>query len=432
MTNSSSGKRSAIRASAWQLVLALTLVTCVLVLSQVPIATWATTATVSLALGASALVLMGAAALLAARFPAVESLLGGLDRVYVAHKWLAVWALAFASFHLIFQAELREWPLASILSLPRPATRLVRQASFVALMLIVMLALNRKIPYHRWRLWHKLSGPLFLIVILHWLSIRSPIPLATPAGIWLALVAGLGVIGAAYKLLLYRFVSPHAEYRVVEVTPGAAGLHLKLEPVEHPIAFEPGQFGFLRMESEGLWEPHPFTIAAGGSPEQRVEFLIRDLGDYTHKLVRETTPGMYAEIYAPYGRFTRLPAAQREIWIAGGVGVSPFIAWLSDPTAECSERITFFYFFTPGRALPSPEVLGQLAHGKGVEYVPVAGGPSSEEFTARFKEIVARHGAGEVNISFCGPKGLLEHVRTLMRELRVPDSHLRYEYFEFR
>jgi predicted ferric reductase len=416
----------------WQFVVLLIVLTCVLVLVQVPVGTWLTTATASLALGAAALVLMGAAALLAARFSAFESLLGGLDRVYQTHKWLAVWALVFASFHLIFQAELREWPLASIMPLPRSATRLVRQASFVALMVIVILALNRKIPYHRWRQWHKLSGPLFLIVILHWLSIRTPIPIGSFAGIWLALVAALGVIGAAYKLLFYRFASPRGEYRLVAVTPGPAGTHLELEPVRRPITFEPGQFGFLRIEADGLWEPHPFTIAAGGDATGRAHFLIRDLGDYTHKLVREATPGLYAEIYAPYGRFTRLPPSEREIWIAGGVGVSPFVAWLSDRTSSSCENITFFYFFTPGRALPNPEVLAQLARERGAEFIAVPDGPSSTAFLDRFRAIVAESGADSVNVSFCGPQGLLGAVRNLMREVGVPESRLRFEYFEFR
>src|SRR3569833_1169917 len=106
------GRRAVVHLKPWQLVVALTVLTCGLVLVQVPVATWSTTATASLALGAAALVLMGAAAFLAARLSVVESFFGGLDRVYQAHKWLAVWSLAFASFHLIFQAELRQWPLA--------------------------------------------------------------------------------------------------------------------------------------------------------------------------------------------------------------------------------------------------------------------------------------------------------------------------------
>jgi predicted ferric reductase len=385
----------------------------------------------SLALGAAALALMGAAALLAGRWPVVESALGGLDRVYLTHKWLAVWALAFASFHLVFQAELATWELAPIVELPRYTTRLVRQMSFVALMVIVVLALNRKIPYRQWRWWHKLSGPLFLIVIVHWLSVRSPVRLGSPAGIWLAGIAALGVAAAAYKLLLYPMLAKHGVYRVVTASPGAAALHLELVPVRRPIEFEPGQFGFLRMREDNLREPHPFTIAARG-PEGQVHFVIRALGDYTTELVKQTTPGMHAEIYAPYGRFTRREGAAREVWIAGGVGISPFIAWLTAHEAAHLERVTLFYFFTPGREFPSAAVLQRLAEERGVEFVAVSAGPSSPEFARRLAEIARSAPPGAVQVSFCGPKGLLERVRALLRENGVQESALQYEYFEFR
>src|SRR5690606_16505473 len=110
-----------------------------------------------------------------------------------------------------------------------PVTRLVRQLSYVALVFIVVLALNRKIPYNQWRWWHKLSGPLFLIVVAHWLSFPSPIKLTSPAGLWLALTSTLAIVAALYKLLLYPFLARHGEYEVVGVLPGAGGaVHLSL------------------------------------------------------------------------------------------------------------------------------------------------------------------------------------------------------------
>ncbi|MFO7276674.1 MAG: ferredoxin reductase family protein [Pseudomonadota bacterium] len=416
----------------WQAVFIVVAVTCVLTFAEIPRATWPTTAALSLALGASAFALMGTAALLGGRLRFVESALGGLDRVYLTHKWMAVWALAFASFHLVFQAELKEWDLAPILSLPRHHTRLVRQLSFVALMVIVLLALNRRIPYGTWRLWHKTSGPLFLIVVAHWLSIRSPIELSSPAGIWLGVIAAAGVAAAFYKLLLYPFFADHANYRVVNVSPGPAGVHLQLAPVKRPIEFRPGQFGFLRIKEEGLREPHPFTIASGAGGEGHVHFVIRDLGDYTHRLVRNTTPGMYAEIYAPFGRFLRPVDAQREVWIAGGVGITPFLAWLSDEAGRNFDRVTFFYFFTPGREFPKAERVAELASRRGVELVPVSTGPASPEFIDRFRAIVSEAGAAAVRISFCGPQGLLREVQARMRENGVPERNLHFEYFEFR
>jgi predicted ferric reductase len=51
-----------------------------LTLVELPSETWWTAATLSLACGTSALALMAAAAILAARSPVLEGLFGGLDR----------------------------------------------------------------------------------------------------------------------------------------------------------------------------------------------------------------------------------------------------------------------------------------------------------------------------------------------------------------
>ena len=187
----------------WHTLVGILLITTVTLLLEIPSATWLTSATLSMILGTAALAYMAMSCLLASRWGWVERLFGGLDRVYEAHKWLGIWALAFASYHLVFKANLDEWNSVPILELSKYWTRLVRQLSYVALGLIVLLALNRNIPYSQWRWWHKLSGPLFLIVILHWLSFKSPITLDSPSGIWLALLCVLGVLGALYKLLLY-------------------------------------------------------------------------------------------------------------------------------------------------------------------------------------------------------------------------------------
>ena len=413
-------------------VLFLSAATFALVLAGIPASTRLTMAAASLASGASALVLMSTAALLGGRWRLVESAFGGLDRVYRAHKWLGIWALAFASFHLLFKAGIKDWDVAAIMTLAPPYTRLLRQLSFVALMLIVMLALNRNIRYRIWRYWHKLSGPLLLVVVAHWLSIKSPIALASPAGLWIAVMAGLGVAAAAYKLLLYPLLSSHAEYRVVSISPGPSALRLDLVPVGEGIRFEPGQFAFLSMKQSGLREPHPFTIASAGHPDRHVSFVIRALGDYTQKLLAEAVVGMHAEVYAPWGHFKRLPSSRREIWIAGGVGISPFIAWLRSPEADGFGKATLFYLYTPGREFPDIDSLAGLARGRGVEFIPVPEGPLAPAFVHRFGEIVREAGPDGVEVSLCGPKGLRQQVRQRMRENGIPSSRLRHEYFEFR
>src|SRR5690606_22514255 len=148
--------RHDMRLESWHTVTGIAAISFAATFAQIPADTWASTAALSLASGVSAAAMMGVAAALGSRWKWVESVFGGLDRVYLAHKWLAVWALAFASFHLVFEADADAWTTASMVTLPRPATRLVRQLSFVARMLIVLPALSRNIPYQTWRWGHKL------------------------------------------------------------------------------------------------------------------------------------------------------------------------------------------------------------------------------------------------------------------------------------
>lgn len=420
------------RIKTWHAVLFPTIVAFGLVAAEIPPETWATAAAFSLGCGVVALTLMAQAAVLGGRWRLVESWFAGLDRVYETHKWLGVFALAFASAHFAFKAGTDAWETASIIALPPGITRLARQLAFLALMLIVMLALNRKIRYSVWRWWHKLSGPLFLIVILHWLSFKSPIALTSPAGIWLAAFSTLGVISAGYKLLLYPVLSSHGEYCLVSVSPDKTAVRLQFLPVRHAIPFQPGQFGFLSLKEDGFREPHPFTIASGNEADGRVVFLIRASGDYTEKLVTHATVGMHADVYAPFGRFTRKVDAPREIWIAGGVGISPFIAWLRDQSANDFEKVTLFYFYTPGREFPGVEKIARLVHRQGAELVLVPGGPDSPEFSKRLGEIAHADDASAISVSFCGPSGLLKRVRRLIRANGIPEANLRYEKFEFR
>ncbi|HQZ62627.1 MAG TPA: ferredoxin reductase family protein [Dokdonella sp.] len=399
---------------------------------SVPAETRLGIASLSLASGVAGFSLMAGAALLASRWRWLEAVFGGLDRVYQVHKWLGIWALVMASVHLAFKAGLSSWDVAPILSLPGDVTRLVRQLSFVALMLIVLLALNRKIPFSTWRWWHKLSGPFLLIVIAHWLSIKSPILLHSPAGWWLAGMATLGVLGAGWKLLLYPWLSSHADYRIVGVTPGQSAVRIELLPTGRAIAFRPGQFGFLVLQVEGLREPHPFTLAGAPDAEGRVVFMIRALGDHTRRLVAEAVPGMLAAVYAPFGKFERRANSTCEIWIAGGVGISPFLAWLDDAQASGLERVNLFYFHTPGRSFPAPHELAELTAARGVALTCIDSGPDSPAFADALTTIVRNAGAENVDIDFCGPAGLLHATRALLQAHGVPASRIRSELFEFR
>lgn len=415
---------------SWHTIVSIVLISAITVLRQIPPHTWDRPASSSLIMGVAALVCMATSCILASRWRWVERLFGGLDRIYEAHKWLGIWALIFAVYHFIFKAKIGSWDIEPILELSKYWTRLVRQLSFVSLGAIVLLALNRNIPYRVWRWWHKLSGPLFLIVILHWLSFESPIALTSSAGIWLAVMSALGVIAALYKLVLYPFVASGGEYRVASISYGTEAVHLELAPVNHGFSFAAGQFAFLSIKETGLREPHPFTIANAHSETGNLHFVIRALGDYTHTLREHVKVGMLADIYAPHGYFKRTPDAKRELWIGAGVGISPFISWLHDKTIGQFQQATLVYCYDPARAFPSVERLQEIADQSGVKLVPNPTGGTALE--AAIQQAASEVAPNDVQISFCGPKGLLKHVQGLMKKYNIPSDNIHYEFFDFR
>ncbi len=140
---------------------------------------------------------------------------------------------------------------------------------------------------------------------------------------------------------------------------------------------------------------------------------------------------MMVDVYAPYGRF-RQKAEAADLWIAGGVGVTPFIAWLQAGPADRLQQVTLIYLHTPGRELPATVDLNALAAERGVNLVDISGGPESPAFRACFATIVRARGAVAVRIAFCGPDALLHKVHALMEAHGVPFAHLRNELFEFR
>ena len=374
--------------------------------------------------------LMAVACVLSSRWSAIEDLLGGLDRMYETHKWLGIYALSFAVYHFIFKAKLNTWELEPILELSKYWSRMSRQLSIVVLGFIILLSLNRNIPYKVWRWWHKLSGPFFIVVIFHWLSIGSPITLVSPAGIWLALLCSAGVFGAFYKLFLYQYFAPGGVYKIVALEKGPQTVHIVLEPYKSSFDFQAGQFGFLSIMEKGLREPHPFSIASADSTSKQLHFVIRVLGDYTKKLYDQAEVGMLVDIRAPHGRFKRPEHAAKELWIGAGVGITPFISWLKDLNKNHSEKAQLIYCFDPNKAFPTVERIQELAKETNVQVIPNPSG--SANLTETINKAAAEVDPSSVHICFCGPKGLLAHIKDLMKGAGIPLKNIHYEIFEFR
>ena len=100
-----------------------------------------------------------------------------------------------------------------------------------------------------------------------------------------------------------------------------------LQPVGQPFSFEPGQFIFLAFGGVNGWQRHPFSVASAPA-ERRLEVSVRAVGDYTRDLHDKLKPGTPAKAAGPFGGFDYRGGGQHQIWIAGGIGITPFMSWI--------------------------------------------------------------------------------------------------------
>ena len=103
-------------------------------------------------------------------------------------------------------------------------------------------------------------------------------------------------------------------------------LEIDVQPEGGWRGHQAGQFAFLRFDkSEGA---HPFTISSDWAGDGHLRFLINALGAHTRDLFERLKVGDAVRVEGPYGRFTFEGSSPRQIWIGGGIGVTPFMARL--------------------------------------------------------------------------------------------------------
>ncbi len=104
-----------------------------------------------------------------------------------------------------------------------------------------------------------------------------------------------------------------------------------------------GQFLFVKFEGEkGLDESHPFTISSAPSDDM-LRLTIKSSGDFTRHLFANLKVGTSAVVEGAYGMFNYKTGGEKQIWVAGGIGVTPFLSFLRDLKDDLSHHVDFYY-----------------------------------------------------------------------------------------
>lgn len=155
----------------------------------------------------------------------------------------------------------------------------------------------------------------------------------------------LGILAFVYRTLLGKFFIKKFEYIVQSIKKlGDKTIEISLKPKNKKLNFIPGQFIFISFfQKELSKEEHPFSISSS-KYEDEIKITTKVLGDYTQNIFNILKPGALAKIEGPFGSFSYENYSNKnQIWIAGGVGITPFISFIKSINPELGYTIKLFY-----------------------------------------------------------------------------------------
>ncbi|MDP2827609.1 MAG: ferric reductase-like transmembrane domain-containing protein [Sulfuricellaceae bacterium] len=387
---------------------------------------WRTTAIVMAWAGCGLLV---ANLVLVIREPHVARLLGGLESTYRWHHRSGLLAYLLLLCHplaLAFDDRLEAPQLAWQTLAPWSQSWPVwlGWAALLLLMAGLLSTFALHLPYRRWRGFHFMLGLGVLLGLAHVYSLlggENPL-------IFLMLIAALAL---SWRLFFSDLGMNAYLYQVTQVVQQASGMiEARLRPRAGAMTVIPGQFILAAFGDgphyHGCGEYHPFTVS-GVEADGDLRVSIKALGPCSQR-IQQLEPGVQVRLQGPFGIFLgRMPSAP-QLWVAGGIGITPFMAALR--AQPCSQPTTLLYLF---RSEADAAFLAELNTMANTDPLFELLSHSSDRGRPDFAEIlpkISHISAREVYI--CGPLPMVETLMPILRQSGVAASAIHHERFDFR
>lgn len=372
--------------------------------------------------------------ILAARYKFLDRWFMGLNRVYIKHHIIGALSFCLLLFHptfLVVQFIILSLKYAfdfvfAFGSWPLFFGKLALFV-FVALMVITFY-LNFK--YQNWKNTHKYLGIVLLLGSAHMLFIPSDVSRNAGLKYYMLALAILGAYSYFYRTIFGVYKKGEYKYKLTEVIRvNESVVELKLSPITEKMKYMPGQFVFVRFDVPGvLSESHPFSISSS-STDENLTLGIKVLGDYT-SMVYLLKPGVICSIEGPFGSFSQTDTlSKRQIWIAGGIGATPFLGMARDLIGKMNDYAIDFYY----------SVKNENEAAFAEEFQKIAEKNSNFRFWSHLSgknghisaDLVAKNSlnlAG-AEIFLCGPSGFMKSLRDQFVNLGFKNNKIHSEEF---
>ena len=383
-------------------------------------------------LGSTMIMLMSFSLFISTRPKWAEQFFGGLDKMYMTHRRTSTSAFLLMFVHVltvpITIMNLRIGNYFGIIA-------------FLGIVAIVLPTLAPRIPflnklagpdYEGWKKLHRYIGIFFFLGYLHSISVNAPI--AHVAINWTQIFVILGISSYLYTEVFGQFFKKFLPYTVEAVNhPNNSTTEVVMRAKKGPIKEQrAGQFLFVRFPKEKLLnESHPFTISSAPS-EDVLRLTIKASGNFTRDLFSHLQAGTEALIEGAYGMFDYKTGGQKQIWVAGGIGVTPFLSFIRDLETDLQHHVDFYYTVRHQEESVFVDEIEDIVkkHPRLRPYIRFSAVHGSLTI-----EDILKNAGGNIqghHVYMCGPLPMVQAFEKKFLEAGVAAGNIHYEEFNFR
>lgn len=374
-----------------------------------------------------------------------------LDRLYRFHMFAAVAALVISYLHVWLKGIYFEDSLQTAIG---NAALII----FVAITVFsILLMVNKlffkikaidslkkrlnsilKLKYEKKVLIHNITVLALAILFVHVLmasSIKSNLPLK------IIVITYFAVPLAMYfnhKIIKVHF-NKNKKYIISDITNESKNIvTIKFTPTNGRVFdYLPGQFLYLRIYNPEIpKDEHPFTISSSPAQKEYIDVTIKQIGDFTNSLSKVKV-GDKTYIDGAFGSFSYLkkPSSKKLCFIAGGVGITPFLGMLRYMFTEDPDRkvILLWGVREKSELIRKDDFEGYAALLNNFKFIPVVSNDDTYEGEKGFidTEKLKRYVTDvfEYDFYICGPPIMMEAQLDNLRKLGVPKENIHFERF---
>lgn len=366
--------------------------------------------------------------ILSARFRFLDNLFAGLDKSYQAHHKLGAYAFVFILLHPTFLAlqYLGVSPSAVVLFLQSGITDFAvvwGELAIAIVFIILFITFYIRLRYENWKAIHRWIGLGLLCAGLHIYLIPSTTARFAPLRWYMIGLVLVGIFCWLYSLVIRRYTKHNFTYVVTEVVRSSSIVQIHMEPKDRVIQHFPGQFGFFTFDSDK--QSHPFSFTSVGNTG-KISIAVKAVGDYTLQL-QSVQIGAKVNVEAPYGKFGRYALPNyKQIWVAGGIGVTPFISMVKNLTTISPETILWLSVKNENDS-PFITFFQQLSHKiKSFSFHVVY---TDQQGYITASQILRNQKVQECQIYLCGPIPMMKSLIEQFVRAGVPRKHIYFEDF---